>query len=139
VEDWLALLTRYRILWLMLAGALGTYARFELTRWIHAHEWAAHFPYATLFINVSGSFLLGLIFVIVYERLPPHQADWYVPLGVGFCGGYTTFSTFEVETYKLVRTGHWGLALTYVGASVVAGFFGVLLAVVLVNGVWPRR
>jgi CrcB protein len=124
---------------LMLGGALGTLARYALGKWIGSQPWAQGFPYATLIINVSGSVVLGVAAVVLLERLPPGYQDWYLLVGTGFCGGYTTFSTFEWETFKLVRDGSWAYALANVAASVVAGFVGVLLAVALVNGILPRR
>jgi CrcB protein len=136
---WLFPLVRHKMTIVMLGGALGTAARFGLSRWIASHPWAQVFPYGTLIINVSGSFILGLVAVLVYERLPPGNEDWFLLIGTGFCGGYTTFSTFEWETFKLVRDGSTWLALANVVGSVVAGFVGVLLAVMLVGAVFPKR
>jgi CrcB protein len=127
------------MLLVMLGGAIGTYARYTLARWINSQPWAESFPYATLVINVSGSFVLAVASVIILERLRPEYQHWYLLVGTGFCGGYTTFSTFEWETYKLVRDGSWWLALANVLASVLAGFVGVLLGVALVGLVFPRR
>src|SRR5215470_16183510 len=127
------------VLLVMLGGAIGTYARYALGRWIGSQPWAQGFPYGTLAINVSGSFILAVAAVIILERLPPEHQNWYLLLGVGFCGGYTTFSTFEWETFKLVRAGSWPLALANVAGSVVAGFVGVLLGVGLGHLFFPQR
>jgi CrcB protein len=124
---------------LIVGGAVGTYLRYWLSRWFNSQPWGQSFPYGTLFINVSGSFILGAAAVVILERLPPRHQDWYLLVGTGFCGGYTTFSTFEWETFRLVRDGSWWYALANVLGSVLAGFVGVLLAVALVSSVFPRR
>src|SRR5437660_9041565 len=126
------------MLMLMLGGAIGTYARYWLSRWFGGQPWAQSFPYGTLVINVTGSFILGVAAVFILERLPPEHQDLYLLIGTGFCGGYTTFSTFEWETLKLVRDGSWPSALYYVLASVSAGFLGVALAVALANLLFAR-
>ena len=137
-REWLSSLLRNKMLMLMLGGAVGTYARYWLSRWFNTQPWGQAFPYGTLFINVSGSFILAVAAVIILERLPPEHQNWYLLIGTGFCGGYTTFSTFEWETFKLVRDGSWWYALANVGGSIVAGFAGVLLGVLLVDLLFPR-
>jgi fluoride exporter len=124
---------------LMLGGALGTCLRYLIGRWFNLQPWAHGFPYGTFFINVSGSFILAVAAVIIFERLPPGHEDWYLLIGTGFCGGYTTFSTFEWETYKLIRDGSWWAAMGNVFGSVLAGFLGVLAGVMLVGLLFPTK
>jgi CrcB protein len=124
---------------LMLGGAIGTYLRYVVSNWFNSHTWGQVFPLGTMFINVSGSLILGAAAVIIMERLPPKHQDWYLLIGTGFCGGYTTFSTFEWETFQLIRDGSWWYALVNVVGSVLAGFVGVLLGVLLVGVVLPRN
>jgi fluoride exporter len=138
LEQWSLILASYKMILLVIGGAIGTYARFELGRWIQTQAWTQGFPYGTLFINISGSFLLGVIAAVVQEHLAPEHHHWYLVFGTGFCGGYTTFSAFELETYKLVQDGSWWLAGIYVVGSVVAGFAGVVLAMFLVNSWFPK-
>lgn len=108
-------------------GALGTLARFGVSRWIVVE--AGHFPTATLAVNLGGSFLLGLI---LGWFVPHHPAAGDVRLGlaVGFCGAFTTMSTFAFETVSLAQHGAWGTAAAYVLGSVAGGIlaaFGGLL------------
>jgi CrcB protein len=132
-------LLRNKMILLILGGAVGTYLRYAVGRWFDSQIWAQTFPFGTLFINVTGSFILAVAAVIILDRLPPEHQDWYLLIGTGFCGGYTTFSTFEWETFKLIRDGSWWYALGNIVGSVVAGFLAVLLGVMLVSIVFPRK
>lgn len=128
-----------KLVLLAISGALGTIARYLLAKWMDEIAWRTGFPLGTFVINVSGSFVLGVVATVVLEWLSPSQRDWYLLFGTGFCGGYTTFSTFEWETFKLVRDGsHW-TALANIAASVLAGFLAVILAVALTSLVLPKR
>jgi fluoride exporter len=127
------------MIWLLVGGAVGTLLRYWVARWFNSQPWGQAFPYGTLFINVTGSFILAFAAVLILERLPPEHGDLYLLIGTGFCGGYTTFSTFEWETFRLVRNGSWLLALGNVVGSVLAGFVGVLLAVALVEIIFPKK
>lgn len=133
-----ALLTNTFFL-LAIGGAVGTNARYWLARWLDEIGWAKGFPLGTFVVNVSGSFILGVTAVLILERLPPAYQNWYLLVGTGFCGGFTTFSTFEWETFKLVRDGSMGMALANVAGSVLVGFLGVVAAVALTGLVMPRH
>ncbi len=135
----LARLIGNKMLLIMVGGALGSYLRYWIGKWAGNHTWGQGFPVGTFLINVSGSFVLGFAAAIILERLPPEHEGWYLLIGTGFCGGFTTFSTFELETYKLARDGSWILAFANVAGSVVAGFVAVILAVVLAGLMFPRR
>lgn len=111
------------------AGALGALARYGLGGWL-ANRFPSSFPVETLVINVSGSLVLGFLFVLLTERFLPHPA-LRTALTVGFLGAYTTFSTFSLETFHLIEDGAVGLALGNVLASVAAGLAAVYLGVVV--------
>ena len=130
---------------LAVGGALGTNARYWLALWINRASWLAHpewlsgLPLGTMVVNVTGSFVLGLVGVIFSERLPPDHQGWFLLLGTGFCGGYTTFSTFEWETLQLIRGGSWRLAAANVLGSVVIGFLGVVLGAAVGTLLFSKR
>jgi CrcB protein len=112
------------------AGAgLGGVARYAAGTWIMA-KYGGRFPLGTFFINVSGSFLIGILMTLFTERLDPHP-NWRLFSVVGILGGYTTFSSFEYETYQAVRDGEHWMGLLYVASSVLLGYAGVWVGALL--------
>jgi CrcB protein len=103
-----------------IGGFIGAIARYAIGLWI-GQKWGRSFPLGTFFINVSGSFFIGLLMSLFTEKLMVNP-QWRLFLIVGFLGAYTTFSTFEYETGSLLKDGEWLLALMNVVFSVVAGF-----------------
>jgi CrcB protein len=110
-----------------LGGFLGANVRFLLGRWA-AQRWGTDFPLGTFLINVSGSFILGL-FMQLSNRLVWNDA-WRLLIAIGFVGAFTTFSTFEYETFELLRQGNLLRAGMNVIGSVAIGFLAVYLGVV---------
>jgi CrcB protein len=114
----------------VLAGAgLGGVTRYALGTWI-MERYGGRFPLGTFLINISGSFLIGLLMTIFTEHYQPHP-NWRLFLVVGVLGGYTTFSSFEYETLQAVRDGARWLGLGYVAGSVVFGYLAVWLGAAL--------
>ena len=113
-----------RLLLIAVFGAVGTLARYGLQGLVQIRM-GSTFPFGTLLINLTGCFLLGLIGQVTLNRMivPP---EWRVAIAVGFFGGYTTFSSFGWETAKMLESGEWLRATTYVASSVI---FGLLLSV----------
>lgn len=111
---------------LISAGAIaGANARYWLGIFF-ARVGAVGFPWATFTINASGSMVLGLFLGLTALRAA-ETANWRLVIAVGFCGAFTTFSTFSYELYAMLRTGTLGTALLYGGGSFVGGLIGVAL------------
>jgi len=110
------------------AGAFGALARYGLEGLVSDRAHGA-FPWGTFVVNVSGSFLLGLAFVLMTERtvVDPWLRS---SLTIGFLGAYTTFSTLSFESYRLLEDGALGLALANTLGSLAAGLAAVYLGVV---------
>jgi CrcB protein len=113
-----------KYLLIVVFGGAGSLARY-LTGAAIAERWGARFPWGTLVVNVSGSFLIGLVASLLAERAP--HPNWRIALVVGFLGGYTTFSSFEFETYALARTGSAWMGVANVVCSVLMGYAAVWL------------
>jgi CrcB protein len=116
-------------------GALGAAARYELT--LRFAGVGGSFPWATFCINVSGSFLLGLLLTFVLDRWPPTRYTRPF-LAIGLLGAYTTFSTFAVEADLLWKDGHVALGVLYVVGSLAVGGAAVYLGIV-VGRIWSSR
>lgn len=104
------------LLLIAVGGAVGSVSRYGLGVVVQKSAHAA-FPVGTLTVNVLGSLLVGIL--AKYFMHTQTQPDLRAMLIVGFCGGFTTFSTFSLETVALVQGGEWGKAAAYVGASIV--------------------
>lgn len=133
--QWLVTAGRHPVLLVFLGGGLGSASRYLVGAWFTEQPWARGFPWGTLTINFLGSFLLALCALGILVRLPEEYAPLFLLLGTGFCGGFTTFSTYEWEGYTLWREGLAIRALGYLLGSVLAGMLGVLLAVILLGEV----
>lgn len=114
------------LLLVALGGAVGSMGRYLIAKLIDAS-----FPWATLTVNIVGSLLIGLLTGLVSkEALSPEMK---LLLVTGFCGGFTTFSTFANESFQLMKTGEALLAAAYIGASVVAGVMAVYAGLQMVK------
>lgn len=122
-----------KIVYLILGGAAGTLARYFLSSSIYGW-WGVNFPYGTLVVNYAGCFIIGVLSGISDKRLliGPHARTL---LMVGFCGAFTTFSTFILETNNLLKDGEVFKAFLNVLLSVAAGFvifrIGLLLGEII--------
>jgi fluoride exporter len=109
---------RLRVLSILVGGAVGALARAALSEALphRGGDW----PWATFAVNLAGAFVLAWGTTRLAERVAP-TLYWRLLLGTGFCGALTTFSTFQVETIRLARDGHAGVAAGYAAASLAAG------------------
>ena len=125
--------SRMRFLWFLLAGAGGAAARYGLSTLIGA--WVASgrglgagfgpgFPLGTFVINVTGTLLLAFVSTLALRGVASSEARFII--GTGFCGAFTTFSTFSWETEALFARGTWFAACIYVGATLIFGLLAVL-------------
>ncbi|MFZ0309764.1 MAG: fluoride efflux transporter CrcB [Candidatus Sulfotelmatobacter sp.] len=106
-----------------IGGGLGSILRFWLGSYIGS-KMGTRFPYGTFVINITGSFLIGLVFALLTARTH-WSANWRYLIPIGFIGGYTTFSSFEYETLRTIQDGQVGIGLLYVATSVVFGLVAV--------------
>ena len=126
-------------LWIAIGSALGGVARYACSRAV-ALQYGETFPWGTLLVNVSGSFVIGLIAAIVGPDsryvVSPNIRNF---LMVGICGGYTTFSSFSLQTLELIRNRDFGEAVGNVLLSVAACMAAVALGYIVGSAVGGAR
>jgi CrcB protein len=117
---------------IVIAGGLGALCRYALDGAVGRRF--SGFPWGTFAVNVSGSLALGFLFTLMVKRL--EVAPWLrSAVTIGFLGGYTTFSTFSLETFRLLQDRELGLAAANVLGSVAAGLLAVYVGVVAARAV----
>jgi CrcB protein len=110
---------------IMVGGSIGSLARYVAASAIMS-RFGGKFPLGTLIVNVTGSFLIGFLMTTLTERYKLDPA-WRLFLVVGMLGGYTTFSSFEWETFATVRDGSLWMGLLNIVSSVMLGYIAVWL------------
>lgn len=116
-----------------LGGFIGTCGRYLVGKLAH-HLFASPFPYGTFTVNVIGSLIIGILFGLA-EKTHLISTNMNVFLITGFCGGFTTFSSFADDMYLLMQNRHWGYFSLYLGLSIVLGIVMVLIGRSLVRPV----
>lgn len=113
-------------------GAFGSLCRYAAMALI-GRLTPGVFPYGTLVVNVSGSFLMGLWIAVIALLLPDRQKDLHLLVAVGALGGFTTFSTFSLDAFLLMDKGLHGQALAYMLSSVILSVLALFAGMLIVN------
>lgn len=113
-----------------IGGAIGSVARYILSTKTY-ELFGTRFPYGTLFVNVTGSFLIGMIAILLLEKFDHFAAELRSLLIIGFLGGYTTFSSFSFETLNLYQNGEIASALLNITISLILCFIATGLGILL--------
>lgn len=118
----------WTMLMIALGAAVGANLRYALSLWA-TRQWGTAFPYGTLIINVSGSFVIGVVLLLLTTRISIGSNTWRPLLVTGLLGSFTTFSTFSYDSYVLLSGGNWLAAGLNMLISVGLGLVGVSLGV----------
>ncbi len=113
-----------------IGGAIGSMLRYWISTGIQG-KFLSAFPFGTLCVNISGCFLIGVIYALaIRNNISP---EWRFFLATGICGGYTTFSAFSYESLALLRGGELFYAAAYIGGSVVLGLLATFIPVIAIE------
>lgn len=125
------------IVLVFLGGGLGSLMRFFVSVFV-GQRFGAAFPFATLGINVLGSLCIGIVVALAGERIGALSEHGRFFLAVGFCGGFTTFSTFSLEAFTMIQSGRAGMAMLYVLMSVCLCVIGTAAGLGLTYWWWKK-
>ena len=114
-----------------IGGGIGSILRY-VSSWLITKNVSTNFPLATFSVNIFGCFLIGLLIGIFGKQLSPNDDLKYLFI-TGFCGGYTTFSTFSAENIQLIQSGNYLIPALYITSSVLFGILAVFLGMVMVK------
>ncbi len=114
------------LLLIFIGGGFGSVLRFFVGR-----EFNTNFPYGTMLVNILGAFIIGIIFALFQKELVSNSTRLF--LVVGFCGGFTTWSSFAFEKFHMLREGHVAHFIVYVGLSILFSLIAVLTAYKIVK------
>jgi len=120
-------------LWVSVGALVGANLRYFVSR-LAAKLLSPNFPYGTLIINISGSFILGLFLICTTERVLA-DPKWRWLIAVGFCGSYTTFSSYAFETIAYFEQGHWSLLALNIVTNNLLCLAAVLAGAALARGI----
>lgn len=121
------------IMWVGLGGMIGAVSRYLSMIGIQ-HIWGNHFPYATLSVNIIGSFILGIITTFsLMQHDMNHELRLFVIIGI--IGSFTTFSTFSLDTFTLYERGEWVAMALYMGASLILSILALMLGMTLMRSI----
>lgn len=122
------------ILYAALGGAIGASMRYMTTSYA-ATVWGNSFPYGTMAVNVIGSFIMGILFVIFAEKLNLSSDAWKVFLMTGILGGFTTFSAFSLDAWQMIERQAYIGALSYIALSFLLSIGALILAIYITRSV----
>lgn len=117
---------------IFVGGGLGSILRFVLSQYI-SEKIKSGIPWGTFTVNVLGSFLIGA-FIGYVDKMNWSSSQYIVFFTIGFCGGFTTFSTFSLENVLLLKNGDWTTFLTYTISSIVVGILAAFGGFILLKG-----
>jgi CrcB protein len=116
-----------------IGGALGSIARYG-SGVLVGRIWPTTFPLATMMVNIAGSLAMGLFIGWLARTTPAWQADARLFVAIGVLGGFTTLSSFSLDTVSLIERGEWGQALLYVLLSVVISVAALFAGLLITRG-----
>lgn len=115
-----------------IGGFIGSIARYWLSTFVSNYLSSTSFPYGTFVVNITGCFFIGVIYAL-FERGNILTPEWRIFLATGFCGGFTTFSTFSYESIRLMQGGEFFNLSLNVAASVILGFAATYLGMFIIK------